>query len=163
MVKPGMPYLDVVRDVKQRVWLATVYSFTNVEGTPDTITNYTVFACDVNSQHRKSMDYKIVDVNSLPLHHVHINKLYSLETKLLSDDKFYSPTQYPNHPLAIYQVRTILCHDCRNSYIFLGVTKVLCVPGFQWKVDVHTPNQWFLHVSCFGTEKSYIKYCDRWA
>ena len=114
---------------------------------PDTITNYTVFACDVNSQHRKSMDYKIVDVNSLPLHHVHINKLYtySLETKLLSDDKFYSPTQYPNHPLAIYQVRSILCHDCRNSYIFLGVTKVLCVPGFQWKVDVHTQiNDFFM-------------------
>ena len=103
---------------------------------PDTVTNYTVFACDVNSQYtiRKSIDYKIVDVNSLPLHHVHINKLYSLEAKLLSNDQFYSPTQHPNHPLAIYQVRPILCHNCRISYIFLGVTRVLRVPGIQWKV-----------------------------
>ena len=113
-------------------------------GIPDTITysnSYTVFACDVNSNAMKSMDYKIVDMNSLPLHHVHINKLYSLETNLLSDDKFYSPTQHPNHPLAIYQVRPIPCHDCRISYIFLGVAKVVCVPGFQWKVDVHNQNQ----------------------
>lgn len=47
MVKPGMPYLDIVRDVKQRVWLATVCCSLN----------YTVFAYDVN------MNYEIVDVN----------------------------------------------------------------------------------------------------
>ena len=74
-------------------------------------------------------------------------------------DKFYSPTQHPNHPLAICQVRPILCNDCRISYIFLGVAKVLRVPGIEWKVDVHTR---FLHVSCFGTEKKLCQVLCRW-
>ena len=45
MVKPGMAYLDIVRDVKQRVYdrLLCVH-FTNVVHMPDTVTNYTVFA-----------------------------------------------------------------------------------------------------------------------
>ena len=99
---------------------------------------------------------------TLLLHHVHINKLYSPKTKLLSNDQFYSPTQHPNHPLAIYQVRPILCHNCRISYVFLGAARVLRVPGIQWKVYVHTQNQWFLHVSCFGTEQKLCQVLCRW-